>query len=415
MRGRRAGDHNETCRVRIDRELTLQGDIRIVKEVEEMLGEAVDPADIGPQEDRMEEELGVDSPEELAVSENGDNMSVGQSSAAERMVCEITADPYKAKRLANWELSVSKQWSGKQWCDGVMQMESELGNNDVHSHVSEVYSPPRVTGLAAGMGLIPGMALDLSVVDPDDGKPWDFNDSQKRAKVLKRVFTERSLLLIGSPMCSSFSSLQNLNWGRMDPEEVERVKSYGKKHLEFACKLYALQDEMNLYFLHEHPSSATSWQQPCVTKLLARDKVQRVVSDMCVFGMQQEVDGVNMLVKKPTAFMTNAPELARRLTQRCSGGHRHITLIGGRAKRAEIYPDQLCREILLGLVDKMRVDGRLLGNGCLGSVVKCDESTQEYQTEMSRYWDNVPGKELDPVNVTRARQEEMEEFGKHNV
>ena len=73
---------------------------------------------------------------------------------------------------------------------------------------------------------------------------------------------------------------------------------------------------------------------------------------------------------------------------------RHITLIGGRAKRAEIYPEQLCREILLGLIDQMRCDGRLLGNGCLGSVVKCDASTQEYQESMSRYWDDVSGKEL---------------------
>ena len=127
------------------------------------------------------------------------------------------------------------------------------------------------------------MALDLSVVDPDDGKPWDFNDPSKRSKALKRVFSEKFLLLIGSPMCASFSRLQNLNWGRMDPSEVERVKAYGRKHLQFACKLYALQKELNLYFLHEHPESASSWKEPCVQKLLASPDVTHVVSDMCVF------------------------------------------------------------------------------------------------------------------------------------
>jgi hypothetical protein len=34
---------------------------------------------------------------------------------------------------------------------------------------------------------------------------------------------------------------------------------------------------------------------------------------------------------------------------------------------------------------------------------------------MARYWDDVSGKELDPVRVREARVEEMKEFGKHTV
>ena len=112
-----------------------------------------------------------------------------------------------------------------------------LTEQDIRAHVSEIYSPPRVTGLAHFYGLLPGMALDLSIEDPDDGKPWDFNDPSKRKKAFEKVFTERSLLLIGSPMCAAFSKLQNLNWGRMDPSEIQKVKEYGRKHLRFACKL----------------------------------------------------------------------------------------------------------------------------------------------------------------------------------
>jgi hypothetical protein len=67
------------------------------------------------------------------------------------------------------------------------------------------------------------MALDLSTVDPDDGKAWDFNNPEKRRKALHRVFSQRSLLLIGSPMCSSFSRMQNMNWGNVDPQEMEPV------------------------------------------------------------------------------------------------------------------------------------------------------------------------------------------------
>ena len=56
-------------------------------------------------------------------------------------------------------------------------MREALESVEVASHVSEVYSPPRVTGLAPRLGLIPGLALDLSIDDPDDGKPWDFNNA----------------------------------------------------------------------------------------------------------------------------------------------------------------------------------------------------------------------------------------------
>ena len=55
-----------------------------------------------------------DSPEEPVISEHGDNLSVGRSSAAEQMLCELTADLYKARKLAKWDVGVSKQWSGKQ-------------------------------------------------------------------------------------------------------------------------------------------------------------------------------------------------------------------------------------------------------------------------------------------------------------
>ena len=51
--------------------------------------------------------------------------------------------------------------------------------------VSEMYSPPRVTAELRRMNhkhLLPGFALDLTVVDPDDGLPWDLSKPEKRKK-----------------------------------------------------------------------------------------------------------------------------------------------------------------------------------------------------------------------------------------
>ena len=59
------------------------------------------------------------------------------------------------------------------------------GQQLVQSHVSEAYSPVRVTGMAENMGLIPGLAMDLTTYD-EHGNPWDFNNAtmRQKAKVL---------------------------------------------------------------------------------------------------------------------------------------------------------------------------------------------------------------------------------------
>ena len=60
--------------------------------------------------------------------------------------------------------------------------------------------------------------------------------------------------------------------------------------------------------------------------------------------------------------------LGMELNRKCQGQHRHIELTGsGRTKKAEVYPDDLCKTILSGLVKQMTADDRL------GCSFKADE------------------------------------------
>ena len=59
--------------------------------------------------------------------------------------------------------------------------------------------------------------------------------------------------------------------------------------------------------------------------------VRKVTSHMCAFGMIQEDELGEGLVKKPTAFMSNCKGVLDRLDRKCSADHRHILLVGGRA------------------------------------------------------------------------------------
>ena len=118
---------------------------------------------------------------------------------------------------------------------------------------------------------------------------------------------------------------------------------------------------------------------------------------------------VKDMSRSPTGFMTNAEQIARRLGRRCEGGHRHISLIGGRAKKAEIYPEELCKEIIRVLHEQMQFDGRLSNTGC-GSVFAVEEGETECV-----FYDDVTGEALDYEGVLKARAEEIKEFRKHNV
>ena len=84
-------------------------------------------------------------------------------------------------------------------------MQKTLADYGTGHHVTEVYSPPRVTTWASRMKLTPGLAFDLTGLDPEDGRPWDFNDPNKAAKARRWIEDNKPLLLIGSPMCAAFS------------------------------------------------------------------------------------------------------------------------------------------------------------------------------------------------------------------
>ena len=163
----------------------------------------------------------------------------------------------------------------------------------------------------------------------------------------------------------------------------------GTRHLEFCAKLYRIQMEQGLYFIHEHPAHAKSWQNPEINKLVRDYRVKTVVGNMCMFGMTQEAEGSSGLVKKDTRFMTNAIMIAERLNRVCDKTHSHVPLIGGRAKKAQIYPEDLCAQMLRGLIDQLRYDGRLRD-----TAIGCVFAVEEGETEIM-FWDEISGEPLD--------------------
>ncbi len=124
--------------------------------------------------------------------------------------------------------------------------------------VSEIYSQPRIVQEAAlgtygSRRLKPGWSLDLTRDDPATGEPWDLSRHEVRERVRKLVRETKPFMLIGSPPCTMFSSLQNLAKARRDKKKTEKLMNIAKEHIEFCIELYMIQVENGRYFLHEHP------------------------------------------------------------------------------------------------------------------------------------------------------------------
>ena len=88
--------------------------------------------------------------------------------------------------------------------------------------ISGIYSPPHIVPHAERAGFAPGWSLDLTVND-DQGQPYDFSKHECREKARQLIYKTKPLLFVGSPMCTWFSLLQNLNKKHMSQEDWQKA------------------------------------------------------------------------------------------------------------------------------------------------------------------------------------------------
>ena len=232
-------------------------------------------------------------------------------------------------------------------------------------------------------------------------------------------------------MATAFSIWQRINNKIRDKFVVEAEKRRAVEHLVFSIQLYREQLRNGRYFLHEHPAFATSWQEEAMKELMNEPDVETAVCDQCMYGCQS-FDGSP--VKKPTMFLTNAPELTKRLRSRCAGrdgqcsrsaGGVHAQCRGRVARKAAVYDFKLCKAILMGFRDQLRADG-LYKDGFVGMLEDRGEKPEpmpvyqitsscgtilKVQIENSEsFKDDLTGQPLAPDLVRIARKLELDYF-----
>ena len=150
--------------------------------------------------------------------------------------------------------------------------------------IAEVFSPPRITEAGRRKGCLSGIAFHLRTQDKD-GNAWDLSKPEVQEKAEELVDLLQPELIVGCPPRGPFSALQCLNHPKMTEQQVQDRMKDAVAHVEFCVKLYRKQISRRKFFLHEHPSRASSWKLECMEEITQEDGVQKVESDMCAYGM----------------------------------------------------------------------------------------------------------------------------------
>jgi len=335
---------------------------------------------------------------------------------------KIMVDEYKMEMIPVASLQVRAAYR-RQGVDvteeevaSIAALQVELGA----AHVLEIFSPKRFTAAAPGLGLRPGFAVDLCEAKPYGdraGENWDLAKDEDVDELEEMVDFEKPVLLTGSPPCDPFSQLLRISEARADPEKRRKARELGVRHLRTAVRFYRKQHNEGRYFLHEHPSGASSWEDPEVQALQQMHGVFTVKGPMCRWGMEFHIPGrENSVVFKETKWVTNSRQIAKALDWWCGnkeGGvpHRHLHLVGGIAKRAAAYPPRLVRAVLKALKEQMMEDGTVspLEMQVAGPVPteSTFEGMENIVAEYEKYFDNVTGEELPAEDVRKAREVEI--------
>ncbi|CAK0857259.1 unnamed protein product [Prorocentrum cordatum] len=295
--------------------------------------------------------------------------------------------------------------------DSIALSALQLGAVDV----AEVHSPHRFSARAAEFQLRPGFAADLEELK-EDGTPWDLRRPEDVKELEKQQERMDPILLTGSPPCEKFSSLRVLSAKFRTEEQEAAEMEEARHHLKVAVDAYWRQlRKPGRYFLHEHPWSARSWNEDIVKELVAHPGVFTVKGPMCRRGMKltNPRNGQEEFVRKETGWVTNHPGLARRLQGTCSNvdgrteWHRHVTLVGGIARFAKVYPPKLVEAVLEELKDTLKDVGELSTAQVQQSgPVPVDAAVPP--GDWTSYWDDVNGGYLEAGLVAQARAVERE-------
>ena len=144
--------------------------------------------------------------------------------------------------------------------------------------------------------------------------------------------------------------------------------------IRFSMEVCDLQRRAGRYFIFEQPQASRAWHIDEVVQMTYRDNVINTSFHQCMYSLESSEYLGTAPAYKPTSVLSNHPALAEVLQERCSGGHRHVQLVGTHAcSHAAIYPRGVCNAVLNGVdIIKKELEERVLELTKMESFNECD-------------------------------------------
>ena len=201
-----------------------------------------------------------------------------------------------------------------------------------------------------------------------------------------------------------------------------------KKRSGFMTNSEHIAEELNL-FCENKPNELKVWKRidfnAWRTQSLRKggpkwsQVVRRVTFDVKSNGVVQDLQNFQQAAKSDLWVKFAEPKDVVTVfyyKEMDSKWHRHVQLMGGKAKKAEIYPEVLLHNILRGLKKEMKRKNPLsaLDFGPVNEEPYFEEKALEGE-DWSTFIDEVSGKALETSRVKTARAEELDYAARYNV
>ena len=98
--------------------------------------------------------------------------------------------------------------------------------------------------------------------------------------------------------------------------------------IRFSMDICELQHKAGRQFILDQPQSSRAWSLDEVMQMTYIEGTTETTFHQCMYDMEARDQMGSAPAYKPTSVLTNQSALAEVLQNKCTGGHRHVQLVG---------------------------------------------------------------------------------------
>ena len=320
-----------------------------------LLGEVVDEQEEEPEEITVKETehftMEPDEDENEFIQENFIPLTEGKIktlSKGQRKHLQETLDDVQKEDCAMWSTLKGQTLRPK-----------KMLPRGCKTFLMEIFAgAATLSVLASQLGLPISAPVDIKY-DPR----FNLLNKSNRDALWKQIEEEDPFLLTLAPVCGPWSPWQHVNLQRSGDtyEKVMDQRNQWYPVVQWLTSVIEHRLQRGREVLLENPWGSMMWQLRCMDHLIAKAPSNSITgeilelqrTDQCMYGLKDEATG--RAHENAIGLLLSSASMKRVLERRCDGQHVHEVLAGGKTKKAQQWPEDLCRKMIEGALEEMRL------------------------------------------------------------